>query len=248
MSSISETIGPINRAAGRRTAIDVYELLQSYILNGALKPGAVISQVAIAEAMKVSRTPVREAVRMLQESGLLTSEPNFRSRVIGFDPVEVESLYMRRIALESLCVAMTARDLSDDQIVELEAIIADLEGDHAHDNFTVWQKLHRKFHKFIVSGASEVMIGELEQLELRSGRYQSAYKGSHLPGWWHRGETEHHMLFSAIIDHDAALAGELSARHLARTALELIAVLSPEFDTAHLRTALRFAIAGSKSV
>lgn len=67
--TLAEILKPIDReadGAGRRTAIDVYDVLQSYILDGTLKPGTIISQVAIADALQVSRTPVREAMRMLQ--------------------------------------------------------------------------------------------------------------------------------------------------------------------------------------
>lgn len=248
MSSLANILKPIDRGAGRRTAIEVYDILQSYILSGALKPGTVISQVAIAAALNVSRTPVREAMRMLQEGGLLVGEPNFRSRVVGFDPVDIEALYIKRIPLEGLAVSMTVRVLSDEKIDVLQRLITELEGDRAHGDFHEWQKLHRTFHRDIGSEAGSVLAADLEQLELRSERYQSAYKGAHLPGWWQRGEAEHRELFAAIKSHDAHLAGELAARHLARTALELLAALAPEFDTSRLRAALRFTIEGLKAI
>lgn len=247
MNSLTNILKPIDRGAGRRTAIEVYDILQSYILNGALKPGTVISQVAIAGALNVSRTPVREAMRMLQEGGLLVGEPNYRSRVVGFDPVDIEALYIKRIPLEALAVSMTVRALGADKVEALHALIQELEGERAHDDFHEWQRLHRNFHRDIASEAGTVLVSDLEQLELRSERYQSAYKGAHLPGWWLRGEAEHRELFSAIKSHDAQLAGELAARHLARTALELLAALAPEFDTTRLRMALRFTIEGLKA-
>lgn len=248
MNSLTDILKPIDRGAGRRTAMEVYDILQSYILSGQLKPGTIISQVAIAQALNVSRTPVREAMRMLQEGGLLVGEPNYRSRVVGFDPVDIEALYVKRIVQEAYGVALTARRISDATLEDLGRIVAELEGDVAHGSFHEWQRLHREFHRMIASEAGSVLVGDLEQLELRSERYQSVYKGAHLPGWWQRGEAEHRELFAAITDRNAALAGELSARHLARTALELLAALAPEFDTVRLRAALRFAIEGVKAV
>jgi len=248
MNSLADILHPIQRSTGRRTAIEVYDALQSYILSGAIKPGTIISQVAIAEALKVSRTPVREAMRMLQEGGLLTAEPNYRSRVVGFDPVDIEALYAKRIVLEAFGVALTVKRVTANWLDELEQIIHALEGDVAHDNFAEWQNLHRKFHRLIVAAAGDALIADLEQLELRSERYQSAYKGAHLSGWWQRGETEHRELFDTIKAQDAALAGELAARHLARTALELLAALAPEFDSGRIRASLRFAIEGAKSL
>lgn len=248
MNSLAQILKPIDRGAGRRTAIEVYDILQSYILNGALKPGTVISQVAIASALNVSRTPVREAMRMLQEGGLLIGEPNYRCRVVGFDPLDIEALYVKRIPLEALAVALTVKQMNDEKAAGLHSLITELEGDQAHADFHEWQRLHREFHRRIASEGGHVLAGDLEQLELRSERYQTVYKGAHLPGWWQRGEAEHRELFAAMKDRDFQMAGELAARHLARTALELLAALAPEFDTTRLRTALRFTIEGLKAV
>ena len=245
MTVIEQILKPIDRSDGRRTAVEVYETLQSSILKGQLKPGTILSQVTLARALNVSRTPVREAMRMLQEGGLLVGEPNHRSRVVGFDPRDIEALYIKRIMLESLAVAITTRRMSPEKVQELRSVLDALDGDESHEDFELWQSLHRRLHQLIAAEAGEALLVELEQLELRSERYQSAYKGAHLIGWWQRSEIEHRELFEAIASGTASRAAELAARHLARTALELLAALAPEFDTARLRNALSFAIAGA---
>ncbi|KQX17435.1 MULTISPECIES: GntR family transcriptional regulator [unclassified Sphingomonas] len=248
MASLHEVLKPIDRGDGRRTAVEVYEALQQSILSGQIRPGTILSQVELARALNVSRTPVREAMRMLQEGGLLVGEPNYRSRVVGFDPRDIEALYMKRLALEALGVAITTRRMSPDQLGELRAVVESLESDESHDSFAQWQVLHRRLHRLIVAEAGDSLVSDLEQLELRSERYQSAYKGAHLVGWWQRGEAEHRQLFEAIAGGDAPRAGELAARHLARTALELLAALAPEYDTVRLRHGLNFAIAGAAAI
>lgn len=240
-----DILKPLERSDGRRTAVEVYETLQDSILTGRLKPGTVLSQVEVARVLNVSRTPVREAMRMLQEGGLVTGEPNFRSRVLGFDPKDIEALYMKRIMMESLAVTFTTRTMTPLLKERLGEVVHALEGGEAHGNFAIWQGLHREFHRLIVAQAGDAYAADLEALEKRSERYQSAYKGEHLPGWWQRGEQEHRALFEAISGGDAMAAGELSARHLARTALELLAALAPEYDTARVRMSLQFAIAGA---
>jgi DNA-binding GntR family transcriptional regulator len=184
-------------------------------------------------------------MRMLQEGGLVTGEPNFRSRVLGFDPKDIEALYMKRIPMESLAVTFNARTMSPTQQQRLSEVVHALEGNEAHESFATWQSLHREFHRLIVAQAGDAYTADLEALEKRSERYQSAYKGEHLPGWWQRGEQEHRALFEAISAGDAMQAGELAARHLARTALELLAALAPEYDTSRVRMSLQFAIAGA---
>lgn len=248
MADIDQILTPIDRGNGRRTAVDVYEVLQNAILNGQLKPGTILSQVELARVLNVSRTPVREAMRMLQEGGLLHGEPNYRCRVVGFDPSDIEALYTKRLILESFSVTMTTRQMTPALLEELHAVVIALEGESAHEDFKEWQSLHRRLHSLVVGQAGDALVAELEQLELRSERYQSAYKGAHLVGWWQRGEAEHRELFHAMAGGQAALAGELAARHLARTALELLAALAPEFEAARLRHALGFAIGGASAL
>lgn len=238
-------LSPVPRAEGRRTAVDVHDALRRAILSGRIKPGAILSQVAVARALDVSRTPVREAMRMLQESGLVSGEPNMRARVLGFDPNDIEALYLKRILLESFGVKVTTRSLDAIARAKLENLISAIESADAHASFSTWQALHRDLHSLIVSATGAAFTADLAELELRSVRYQSAYKGEHLPGWWQRGETEHRAIYDAIIAGNAARAGELAARHLARTALELLAALAPEHDTSSLRACLKFAIAAS---
>ncbi len=241
MSLPPNLLQPLARGEGRRAAVEVHDALRTAILDGKLKPGTILSQVDVARALEVSRTPVREAMRMLQEGGLVSSEPNLRSRVIGFDPDDIESLYMKRILLESFGVALTTKRLTPALIARLRAVIESLEGDASHDQFGTWQSLHRDLHGLIVSAAGAPYVADLRELELRSARYQSAYKGEHRAGWWQRGETEHRALFEAMLSGDAGRAAELAARHLARTALEVLAALAPEHDTRSLRASLRFA-------
>ncbi len=239
-----DVLKPLERSDARRTAVEIYDSLQASILSGRLKPGTILSQVEVARLFNVSRTPVREAMRMLQESGLLVGEPNYRSRVLGFDPFDIEALYMKRIPLEALGVSITAQQGSASLLDKLGAVVRALESEEAHESFSAWQTLHREYHRLIVCGAGDSFTADLGNLERRSERYQSAYKGEHLPGWWQRGEAEHRAIYHAMQSGDAAKASGLAARHLARTALELLAALAPEHDTTKLRSSLSFAVQG----
>jgi DNA-binding GntR family transcriptional regulator len=239
---------PFEKPEGRRAVVEIHDILRDLILSGRLAPGTILSQVELSRILGVSRTPVREALRRLQEGDLISAEPNFRCRVLGFDPDEVEALYMKRILVESFGVAITALRMTTEQLKELERVVHALEGEEAHSSFETWLSLHRKFHHLITQNAGAPFAADIDLLERRSERYQSAYKGAHLPGWWMRGEVEHREIFDALASHDAARASELSARHLARTALELLAALAPEHDSSTLRMSLQHAIGATKSL
>jgi DNA-binding GntR family transcriptional regulator len=236
---------PLERSKGRQTAVDVHEALRNSILSGRIKPETILSQVEVARALRVSRTPVREAMRMLQEEGLVVAEPNFRGRVLGFDPKEIEALYMRRIALEAMGVAITVQHMTPALSTSLRETVDGLEGKEAHTNFAKWITMHRELHRLMISATSGAFVTHLRELELRSERYQSLYRGEQPVGWWYRGEAEHRAICEAMLAGKAQRAGELAARHTARTGLELLAALAPEYDTSGVRSSLRFAISGA---
>ncbi len=80
---------------------DVYERVRNAILDGELAAGTVMSQVALAEELGISRTPLREALRLLQGEGLIEAEPNRRVRVAPMTASDMEELCVMRVTLEA---------------------------------------------------------------------------------------------------------------------------------------------------
>lgn len=80
---------------------DVYERVRGAILDGELAAGTVMSQVALAEELGISRTPLREALRLLQGEGLIEAEPNRRVRVAPMTASDMEELCVMRVTLEA---------------------------------------------------------------------------------------------------------------------------------------------------
>src|ERR1700739_3916142 len=76
-------------------------------LDGTRPPGTKLSQVSLAAQLGISRTPLREVLRMLQEEGLVELEPNQRTRGAGLVPPETEDVCASRILLETLALSMT---------------------------------------------------------------------------------------------------------------------------------------------
>jgi len=81
---------PIHAAEEKIAAAQVHKRLRQMILDGTVPPGTVLSQVQLAQEIGVSRTPLREALRMLQEEGLVLAEYNHRVRVADIDISELE--------------------------------------------------------------------------------------------------------------------------------------------------------------
>src|SRR5258708_23820615 len=116
-------LGPIHAAEGKIAAAQVHTRLRQMILDGTVPPGTVLSQVQLAQEIGVSRTPLREALRMLQAEGLVLAEYNHRVRVADIDISELEYFYASRIMLESLAIALTVPCLSQEDIDRLASTL-----------------------------------------------------------------------------------------------------------------------------
>src|SRR6266542_389857 len=179
----------------------LHAYLRECILDGRLPPGTKLSQVALASQLGVSRTPLREVLRMLQDEGYVEFEPNQRMRVADLDPVELDADYACRIVLETLALSMT-----------LESIGA-----------------HHAYHRVLTAGAGEPFLRQLQSLEDRSVRYIRIYQQSEPAGWQTAGDVEHAAILDALAagDDHAALSG--LAHHLARTALRVLSDCAPGY-------------------
>src|SRR6266852_3893384 len=94
----------------------VHLRLRDMILRGELPVAVPLSQVKLAQQLGVSRTPLREALRLLQHEGLVRGEPRQRVRISGFSITDLEQLYAARITLEALGIRLTIPRLSSNDL------------------------------------------------------------------------------------------------------------------------------------
>src|ERR1700704_190593 len=116
----------------------IYEQLREQILDGAFDPATPISQIKLAESLGVSRTPLREALRMLQRDGLIYSEPNRRVRVTALSITDLEELYASRIMIEALALRITVPRATAADFVELDAAMAAMAEAAALRDVALW--------------------------------------------------------------------------------------------------------------
>jgi DNA-binding GntR family transcriptional regulator len=214
--------------------------LRDLILGGTLQPGVVISQVELARSLGVSRTPLREALRMLQEEGLIEAEPNRRARVTRFDPADLDTVYGCRVMLESLGCHLTVRSFSDEEVARLKNEL-DAMAKHAESpDVERWQAAHREFHRVLVGKANDQYGRTIAAYQDRSERYWLMFIRANGSGGLTMRDAEHRAIFEAARQRDATQTAALLARHLSRTALTLMAQLAPEHEPLTVRTALQF--------
>ncbi len=238
-------IEPLKIPDRRQTRVAVHARLRQLIVDGTLPPGSLLSQVPLSRALGVSRTPLREAMRMLQEEGLVASEPNKRTRVTGFDSSDLEFIYSTRILLESFAVALTIPTLTAGDIQIAEKALGRMRTAIVREDFAEWRRAHQDFHRKLVQGAGDQFVQLIEVQADRAERYLRFYQFRDTKLWWSRDtEAEHRELLETITQDRVASRDSVAAiaRHLARTALWVIAEADPERDPLPIRLALQTAL------
>ena len=128
----------------------VYDKILDLIISGTLKVNDRIVIDELARVFKISKTPLREAVKSLEKTGLVGSTPYAGSYVKKLSVEEIEELYEIRILLESYAVKKIIQNVTDEDIVKLEKIQESIEAQlDIHD--IKMHKLNRKFHDCLYS-------------------------------------------------------------------------------------------------
>ncbi len=136
-------------------ATRVQDQLREAILAGALEPGARLRAEALAERLRSSRTPVREALLLLAQEGLVQIEPRRGATVRAFDAADLSDLYEVRSLIEPHAAALAARRISDGEIARLTEIHERSTGyDNAHEASVAEQlRLNDEFHRLVLEAA-----------------------------------------------------------------------------------------------
>jgi GntR family transcriptional regulator, rspAB operon transcriptional repressor len=214
---------------------DVYERVRSAILDGQLAPGAVMSQVALAEDLGISRTPLREALRMLQSEGLVEGEPNRRVRVAPMSAKDLEELYVMRITLEAEAIRLSVPHMTSEDLARLEGHMAEMAHYAQAKDYRRWNVPHQQFHRGLTAHAGDRVNFVLGQMFDHSERYRRLHIGQGPSAW---ATAQHRDILDACKAGDRDVSAAMLASHLARTGLEVTELLEPGYDPQSLKIAV----------
>jgi GntR family transcriptional regulator, rspAB operon transcriptional repressor len=224
------------RAAERREGDTVelaHEKVRRLILTGELRAGESFSVVQLAAQCGVSRTPLREAVRMLQREGLLIGEPNRRFVVAPFSLEDIEQIYAMRLVLEDAAVRVSVPRMSPEDIAELQGHVARMEFFAGQDDYDRWEVPHQAFHTGLIAHAGERFRTTLSVLLDHGERYRRYYMVNQ-PVLGARAAQEHKAIFGAVEACDAEASARNLAVHLSGTAYGVMDMVRPGYVPAIL--------------
>ena len=239
-----EQANSANTRDGQNVTI-VHDLLRQEILRGRI-PAGETSQAALARDLDVGRTPLREAIRMLQREGLVISEPNRRLRIAELSATDMEELYVMRVALEGVATRITVPTLGSDGIAELEGLMAQMDHYMRNEDHTGFRGPHHAFHARLVVAAGERVTSMIAQLFDHAERYRVNF-GATKPEIWVQRRAEHRAIVDACAEGDAELAVHRLIEHYGRTAALVFEGLGGDYDPERLRIAIGAVAPGSES-
>lgn len=195
---------------------EVVDRLRDMIIEGEIGVGERLHEINLAETLQVSRTPLREALKLLANEGLVELLPGRGARVSALSPEGVAELFevisgLERLAAELAAVRMSARDL--DRLKRMhEKMAAHFQAGERHEYFA----LNHEIHVAIVAAAKNDTLSAAHaglMVQARRGRYTALAS----PERWSEAMSEHEALMDALTRRDAQLAGEILYRHDRRT-------------------------------
>jgi DNA-binding GntR family transcriptional regulator len=235
---------PATTRDGQNVAL-VHERLRTAILRGEIPAGQTTSQVTLARDLDVGRTPLREALRMLQREGLVISTPNRSVRIAELLGDDAEELYIMRIALEAVAIRITVPGLTSRDFAELEGYMAQMDHYMRVEDRRGMRAPHHAFHRVLVAGSGPRVSEMIGQLFDHAERYRLQF-GATDPSVWDERRAEHRAIFDAAAAGDGDLAAVRLTEHYVRTAVLVFAGLDPDHDLARLRTTIQAVAPGAE--
>ena len=155
---------------------EVYETLLGWIMKGDLLPGEKLLDKELAESLGVSRTPVREALRRLEDKGHVEASASRWTRVADISISEAAMIYPVIGALEELAVSLAMPNLTDNDFAEMEQANADLKAAIQARDPEKSSKADVRFHNVIIKKSeNHHLVNILDDLKIRHRRLEIVY-------------------------------------------------------------------------
>jgi DNA-binding GntR family transcriptional regulator len=222
--------------------VAVHARLRAAILSGEIPEGAVTSQATLAERFGVGRTPLREALRMLQREGLVISQPNHRVRIAELSSEDAEELYIMRIALEAVAIRVTVPVLTGADLAELDGLMAQMDHYMKLRDHVGHREPHRQFHYRLVYAAGPRVSEQIDELFDHAERYRRRFGAADS---WEARRAEHQAILDAVGAGNREAAADLLADHYLHTVRLVFGELDPGHDLARLRETVAIVAPGA---
>jgi DNA-binding GntR family transcriptional regulator len=205
---------PARSLSPRALYVEVAELLRQRIFDHELAPGSWIDELKIAEAYGISRTPLREALKVLAAEGLVTMKVRRGAYVTEVSERDLTDVYHLLSLLESDAAGVVARTATATQIKELQGLHEELEtaAQPSQQNRELFFEINERFHMRLLEIANNrwrnQMVADLRKV-MKLNRHNSLLKSGRI----NESLNEHRAVMAAVSAHDTQLAIQRMQEH-----------------------------------
>ncbi len=218
-----------NRRADRPRYGDVVSGIRDLIVEGELAPGSRVPERVLCDKFGVSRTPLREALKVLASEGLIDLLPNRGARIVDLTEDDIEEMFQVMGALESLAGELAARKLTEEDLAELRALHYQMALHFTRGERMPYFRLNQQIHeKIFAASGNETLVKVYRGL---SGRLRRArYIANISRARWAEAVEEHERILAALESRDGAMLGRILKDHLRKTCETVRHALMPAED------------------
>ena len=198
----------------------VYKVIRDDVLNDRIRPGARLVETQLAKQINTSRTPVREALHMLENEGLLESIPRVGYRVRRIEWDEIEEITEIRIVNETLAARWALERITARELRALDENLKTSEAEIEGGNPRSFVEHDAEFHEILVRASGSKRLLELCQL-LRRHMLRYRIEALHLPETGLRAIEGHRRIVDCLRNKDHRGVGEAIRAHLDKSKKEI---------------------------
>ncbi len=199
----------------RRAALheQVAQRLRQMLVEGRIAPGAKLNERELAQVLQVSRTPLREAIKMLAAEGLVELLPNRGAIAVSLSETDVRHTFEVMAGLEALSGELAAQRITDEELAEIRAMQFEMMAAFTRRDLSNYYRINAAIHSAINAAAKNpVLSATYNQVNarLQALRFRSNLDGEK----WDRAAHEHEQMIDALATRNSAAMRDVLLRHL----------------------------------
>jgi len=205
---------PVSPAGGSSTlAVALADRLRDMIIEGELPAGTRLNERALCDRLGASRTPLREAFRLLAADHLVELQPNRGAQVVTLSDADIRESFEVMGVLEALSGELACQRISSDEIAEIKALTFEMLACHARRDLPAYYRINRAIHDRINRGAGNVLLSQVYStlnLRIQNLRFRSNFDLQK----WDKAASEHTAMVEALEARDGARLAAILRDHL----------------------------------
>jgi DNA-binding GntR family transcriptional regulator len=187
--------------------------LRDMIIEGTLPPGARLNERVLCEQLMVSRTPLREAFKVLAGEGLIELLPNRGAAVAEMSLADIEQTFEVLGALEGLAGQLACERIADADITEIRALHYEMQAAHARRDLAAYYKINHIIHDRINASAGNAVLSTT-YLQMNARIQNLRFRSNFNQAKWNAAMKEHGAMLDALERRDGPALRSILERHL----------------------------------